>query len=71
MKLSMKEKKFVLCTAVAALFFGIAPAANAMHIMEGYLPPKFCIAWGVICIPFWSQDICQLKRPLQKAANPS
>ena len=25
---------------------------NAMHIMEGYLPGGFCIAWGVICLPF-------------------
>lgn len=24
----------------------------AMHIMEGFLPPKWCITWGVICIPF-------------------
>lgn len=26
--------------------------ASAMHIMEGYLPPVYCVIWGVICIPF-------------------
>lgn len=24
----------------------------AMHIMEGFLPVGWCIAWGVLCIPF-------------------
>ena len=28
-----------------------APTANAMHIMEGYLPAGYCIAWGIICLP--------------------
>lgn len=28
-----------------------APTANAMHIMEGYLPGGYCIAWGIICLP--------------------
>ncbi len=27
--------------------------SNAMHIMEGYLPVKWSIAWGVIFIPFF------------------
>ena len=26
--------------------------ASAMHIMEGYLPAGWCIAWGALCIPF-------------------
>lgn len=32
--------------------FAATPVVNAMHIMEGYLPLSWCIAWDVICIPF-------------------
>lgn len=67
MKLSMKERKIVLCTAVAALFLGIAPAANAMHIMEGYLPPRFCILWGVICVPFLVAGYLSIKKTLAES----
>jgi cobalt/nickel transport system permease protein len=64
MKMSMKEKKFVLASAIFAMFFGIIPAANAMHIMEGYLPPGFCVAWGAICIPFLVAGYFKIKRTL-------
>lgn len=47
-----QEKRIFAALMVAALTFAIAPGANAMHIMEGYLPPTFCIAWGVVCLPF-------------------
>ncbi|MFI3171025.1 MAG: energy-coupling factor ABC transporter permease [Eubacteriales bacterium] len=29
----------------------VVPVTNAMHIMEGYLPINYCIAWGILCIP--------------------
>lgn len=67
MKMSMRERKLILVTAVFAMFFGIIPTANAMHIMEGYLPPAFCIAWGAICIPFLAAGYLSLKKTL--AAN--
>ncbi|QIB70803.1 energy-coupling factor ABC transporter permease [Aminipila butyrica] len=62
--MTMKEKKLILGTAVAALFLGIAPSASAMHIMEGYLPPTFCIVWGVICLPFLVAGFLSIKRTL-------
>ena len=51
-KMNKKEKIIFTLATAFALLFGIEPAANAMHIMEGYLPPKYCIMWGVICVPF-------------------
>jgi cobalt/nickel transport system permease protein len=30
----------------------VAPVVNAMHIMEGYLPLGWCVAWDLVCIPF-------------------
>lgn len=67
MKMSMKEKRLIYSVAVIALFFGITPTANAMHIMEGYLPPKFCIAWGVICIPFLVAGYLSIKKTVAES----
>lgn len=60
-----QKKRFVLIIAVLAAF-AIAPAANAMHIMEGYLPIRFCIAWGVICIPFLVMGFFSIRNKLQE-----
>ncbi|WP_446897273.1 energy-coupling factor ABC transporter permease [Clostridium sp. LBM24168] len=65
--MNLKEKKIVAITAVFALVFGITPAANAMHIMEGYLPPKFCIIWAVICIPFLVSGYFSIKKTLSES----
>ena len=46
-KLSKQEKRILALAAAFALTFGIVPNVSAMHIMEGYLPGGFCIAWGV------------------------
>ena len=46
--------------------FGIYPAANAMHIMEGYLPVTYCIAWGILCIPFLIAGFFSLKKTIQE-----
>lgn len=40
-----------------AAFFGVfiftaAIPVNAMHIMEGFLPPIHCIVWAVLSLPF-------------------
>ena len=49
-----------------ALFFAITPTVNAMHIMEGYLPLKYCIAWGVVCIPFFLAGFFSLKKTVSE-----
>jgi cobalt/nickel transport system permease protein len=40
----------------------------AMHIMEGFLPPIWCIAWGAICIPFVFVGLFSIKEKIK--ANP-
>lgn len=47
-----RQKQVVKALLALCAVFAVAPAANAMHIMEGYLPPVFCVAWGVVCLPF-------------------
>ena len=58
------QKKIVMFLAAAALVFGVTPAANAMHIMEGYLPAGFCIVWGIICLPFLAAGFFSIKKTL-------
>lgn len=62
--MNQKEKKIVAMVAAFALAFGVTPVVNAMHIMEGYLPPKFCIMWGVICLPFLVAGYLSIKKTL-------
>lgn len=50
--MSKKQKRLVILAVTFSLIFAVTPAVTAMHIMEGYLPVKYCIAWGVISFPF-------------------
>ncbi|MCI8994343.1 MAG: energy-coupling factor ABC transporter permease [Lachnospiraceae bacterium] len=64
--MSRREKKWIAAITAFALAFGVAPAANAMHIMEGYLPLKYCVAWGVFCLPFLAAGVISIRRTLQE-----
>lgn len=45
-------KKYQVTFGVLMMLLFIPRNVFAMHIMEGFLPPKWCITWGAICIPF-------------------
>lgn len=62
--MNKKERRILIVLIAFALIFGITPVANAMHIMEGYLPPKFCVIWGVICVPFLVAGYLSIKKTL-------
>lgn len=47
---------------ITCLSFGIIPNANAMHIMEGFLPPVYSIGWSIISIPFVIIGFLSLKK---------
>lgn len=64
--MSKKQRKIVAVCAVLALSLGITPAAHAMHIMEGYLPVGFCVAWGVLCVPFLVAGFFSMRKKLQE-----
>ncbi len=62
-----KKSAFWLKTAsVFAALTGIVPTTQAMHIMEGYLPPEYCIMWGVICLPFLVAGYLSIRKILQR-----
>ena len=64
--MNRKGKKTVVIATAFAAAFGVAPAANAMHIMEGYLPPQYCIMWGAICLPFLIAGYLSIKKTLSR-----
>lgn len=64
--MSKKEKILLRATIAFAVMFALAPVANAMHIMEGYLPAAFCVAWGVVCLPFLVTGFISLKKKLNE-----
>lgn len=66
MNLNKKQKHIVILFGMFALMFAVTPVANAMHIMEGYLPVTYCIAWGVVCIPFLAAGFFKIKNLLKE-----
>ncbi|MCL2163863.1 MAG: energy-coupling factor ABC transporter permease [Oscillospiraceae bacterium] len=62
-----KIEKMIMCCSIASSAFLLSPvSANAMHIMEGYLPLGYSIAWGAVCIPFLVMGFIRLRRVLQE-----
>ncbi len=64
--MTTKQKKWIASLAVLAVIVGITPNAYAMHIMEGYLAPRYCIAWGVLCIPFLVTGYLSINKKLKE-----
>ena len=56
-------RNLALALMIAVL---MAPSASAMHIMEGYLPGGYCIAWGILCLPFLVAGFTSLKKRLKE-----
>ena len=67
--MSKKQKKILVLAGAFALAFGIVPNVSAMHIMEGYLPGSFCIAWDVLCVPFLIAGFMSIKKTLNEHRN--
>lgn len=61
-----RQKKQIVALTLFSVFFSISPTVNAMHIMEGYLPPSYCIAWGLLCLPFIATGLIKTKRTLNE-----
>lgn len=64
--MTKRQKLFLSIVTVLSLVFAIVPAANAMHIMEGYLPGSYSLAWGAICIPFVVWGFISIKKTLSE-----
>lgn len=62
--MTKNQKRRLLLSVIPVLVLAIGQSAGAMHIMEGYLPGGFCIAWGVLCLPFLWAGFCSIRRAL-------
>ncbi len=65
--MTTKQKKMIFALAVVSIIMSYTPKAYAMHIMEGYLSPAFCIAWGALCIPFLVTGYLSIKKKLTQS----
>lgn len=45
-------KRALLTAVLLGIFLSYPVNAYAMHIMEGFLPLKWCIIWGIATLPF-------------------
>ncbi|MEG1049178.1 MAG: energy-coupling factor ABC transporter permease [Oscillospiraceae bacterium] len=61
MKFTKNERKMLSAAFVVALLFAFPQRASAMHIMEGYLPAGYCVAWGAVCVPFLVWGMISIK----------
>ncbi|MDS0528206.1 energy-coupling factor ABC transporter permease [Clostridium sp. SHJSY1] len=64
--MNKKEKSFLLLSIIISITFGFGQSTKAMHIMEGYLPPVYCILWGALCIPFLLLGLISIKRTINE-----
>lgn len=65
-KWSKSEKRHILFATLAASVYVCGFDAKAMHIMEGYLPAGYCIAWGILCLPFLAAGFLSIHRTLSE-----
>ncbi len=61
-KWSKSEKRLLLFVTLAAAVYVCGFDAKAMHIMEGYLPAGYCIAWGAVCLPFLASGFLRIRK---------
>ncbi len=61
-----KRVQLFLCISVLVLLIPLK--ADAMHIMEGFLPPMWCLVWGLLTLPFVVIGLKSIKRII--AENP-
>ncbi|APM40734.1 energy-coupling factor ABC transporter permease [Clostridium kluyveri] len=59
------SKKYQISLGIFLALLFIPEGVYAMHIMEGFLPAKWCVAWGVICIPFVVVGLFSIKQKIR------
>lgn len=60
--MTKKQRAIWKISIAFAVMFAVCPTVNAMHIMEGYLPAGYCVAWGVVCLPFLVKGFFNIKK---------
>ena len=59
------EKNIVKGSLIVSILLAFPTiSAGAMHIMEGFLQPIWCVAWGAVCIPFLVKGFFSIKKKI-------
>jgi cobalt/nickel transport system permease protein len=51
------------------MILSVPQAVSGMHIMEGFLPPVWCISWGAAAIPFLVAGYFSIQRKINRNAK--
>lgn len=62
----MKKKSYLGGLLLALMLFLTPSIGNAMHIMEGFLPGKWAVIWGIVAIPFLVVGIKNLNKVMKE-----
>ncbi|MEW6697534.1 MAG: energy-coupling factor ABC transporter permease [Bacillota bacterium] len=57
-------RKTSLFTCLLILLLAIPNTAHAMHIMEGFLPAKWCLLWLALAAPFFILGFLSIKKTI-------
>lgn len=60
--MKMKKSWCIKLSVFLICMFAVTPTAYGMHIMEGYLGPAYCVAWGIIALPFIMYGLKLIKK---------
>lgn len=60
------ERNLLFLGLTAGFTCGLSMQAYAMHIMEGFLPARYCAVWAVICVPFLAAGFLSIKRTVSE-----
>lgn len=63
------ERKIKSLSIALTLVLAIPVGAGAMHIMEGFLPPQWCVVWGVLCLPFLVFGFFSIKKRVSASSK--
>ena len=64
--MSKKQINIIALSSILSLSIFFMPQANAMHIMEGYLPASYCVTWGILCLPFLLIGLFTIKQKINE-----
>lgn len=62
MKFTRQEKNIIGFSLVISIMFAVSTTSYAMHIMEGFLSPKWAFFWGILAIPFVVAGFFSIKK---------
>lgn len=64
--MDFKKKGAGIFALGLTIALSLSTFSYAMHIMEGYLPLKHCIFWGIVCIPFVVMGFKSISQTVEK-----